>query len=161
MRSNSLEEHGIDIKILRSVRKLCCYFSKCLGRARFITMSSPVLIERLQNVHIKVGGEKKALRQTKLVVSDRGMIESTFSSPDGYVSYVELSGIKGGDYKATATVFCANDCSWSEYDVPSVAGKITFRVDNYAHCCNVVVNGSQQQFTVVLYFPVAPDDLVE
>ena len=123
--------------------------------SRLITMSSSIPIERLQNVHVKVGGEKKALHQTRLVVTDRNTLETTFALNDGFVNYIELSGIKG-ECTATATVFCTNDNSWSIYDVPSVAGKITYRIESYVHSCSVVVNGAQQ-FTVVLYFVLDPE----
>jgi len=111
-------------------------------------MSFSVPIERLQNVHVKVGGEKKALHQTKLVVTDKNVIETTFLSQDGFVDYVELSGLKG-DCTATATVFCVNDSNWSDYNVPAVGGKITFRLNTFLHSCSVIVNGSQQ-FTIIV-----------
>lgn len=111
-------------------------------------MSFPVPIERLQNVHVKVGGEKKALHQTKLVVTDKNVVETTFVSQDGFVDYVELSGLKG-DCTATVTVFSVNDSSWSDYDVPALGGKITFRLNTYLHSCSVIVNGAQQ-FTVIV-----------
>ena len=111
-------------------------------------MSVSVPIERLQNVHVKVGGEKKALHQTKLVVTDRNVIETTFVSHDGFVDYVELSGLKG-DCTVTATVFCVNDSSWSDYNVPVVGGKITLHINTYLQSCSVIVNGAQQ-FTVIV-----------
>ncbi|AKR17471.1 hypothetical protein [Mocis latipes granulovirus] len=113
-------------------------------------MSCSVPIERLQKVHVKVGGEKKALQQTKLLVTDRNLIEATFLSHDGYVDYIELSGFKGNDYTATATVLSNNDSGWSEYNVAVVGGKITFRLKTYLHSCSVVVNGAQQ-FTIIIY----------
>lgn len=115
-------------------------------------MSASIPIERLQNVHVKVGGEKKALHQTKLVFTDHNVVETTFESDNGYVNYLELSGVKG-ECTATVTVFSANDYSWSQYDVPAVAGKIKFTLNAYVYSCSVVVNGSQQ-FTVVLYIDV-------
>ncbi|ABQ52065.1 hypothetical protein SlGVgp122 [Spodoptera litura granulovirus] len=101
-------------------------------------------IEQLQNVHIKVKGSKKALKQTDFHATDKNIINATFKSNDFVVSTVELSGIKK-NCSATLSYVTLDGLYALVTNVNSYNGKIEFELESRPQLKNfhIIVHGTE------------------